>query len=64
MAYIFSKLEWIKNCICTSKISSSDDLKAKHERLHQLRTLDGQQMIYPIHVEGELYFQQLNNVWS
>jgi hypothetical protein len=64
MSYIFSKLKWIKNCICTSKISSSEDLKTKHERLQNLRTLDGQRMIYPIDVERELYFQQLNNVWS
>ena len=60
----FSKLLWVKNNICSSKISTNDDLKLKNERLNNLRTLGGQKMIFTIDKEGELYFQNLEKDWS
>jgi hypothetical protein len=62
--FTFRKLKWIKNCICPSKVSSDEDLKFKNAQLNHLRTLDGQQMVYPRNEERELYFQQLNENWA
>jgi hypothetical protein len=36
----------------------------KIERLNQLKTLDGQQMVYRHEEEQELYFNQLKKEWG